>query len=88
MFRYYKRLDYFAPMKTFVNGKIYYTSDYDLSKFTSNQYGLGFTYTDIFTRAKIFVLGLKSIDLRLNHYTRSDGLSANIGSLGFKFLLE
>jgi hypothetical protein len=55
-------------MKTFVNGK--YTSDYDLSKFTSNQYGLGFTYTDIFTRAKIFVLGLKSIDLRLNHYTR------------------
>jgi hypothetical protein len=65
----------------------YYTSDYDLSKFTSNQYGLGFTYTDIFTRAKIFVLGLKSIDLRLNHYT-SDGLSANIGSLGFKFLLE
>jgi hypothetical protein len=55
-----------------------------LSKFTSNQYGLGFTYTDI-TRAKIFVLGLKSIDLRLNHYTRSDGLSANIGSLGFKF---
>jgi hypothetical protein len=54
---------------------------------SSNQYGLGFTYTDIFTRAKI-VLGLKSIDLRLNHYTRSDGLSANIGSLGFKFLLE
>jgi hypothetical protein len=45
---------------------------------------VGFTYTDIFTRAKIFVLGLKSIDLRLNHYT-SDGLSANIGSLGFKF---
>jgi hypothetical protein len=86
MFRYYTQTasDYFAPMKTFVNGK-YYTSDYDLSKFTSNQYGLGFTYTDIFTRAKIFVLGLKSIDLRLNHYTRSDGLSANIGSLGFKF---
>jgi hypothetical protein len=60
----------------------YYTSDYDLSKFTSNQYGL--PTTDIFT-TKIFVLGLKSIDLRLNHYTRSDGLSANIGSLGFKF---
>jgi hypothetical protein len=40
-------------MKTFVNGKNI-TSDYDLSKFTSNQYGLGFTYTDIFTRAKIF----------------------------------
>jgi hypothetical protein len=68
MFRYYTQtVGLFAPMKTFVNGK-YYTSDYDL--FTSNQYGLGFTYTDIFTRAKIFVLGLKSIDLRLNLYKK------------------
>jgi hypothetical protein len=66
--------------------KILY-SDYDLSKFTSNQYGLGFTIPIFLLCAKIFVLGLKSIDLRLNHYT-SDGLSANIGSLGFKFLLE
>jgi hypothetical protein len=33
----------------------YYTSDYDLSKFVSNnQYGLGLTYTDIFTQSKIF----------------------------------
>jgi hypothetical protein len=30
--------------------------DYDLSKFDSNQYGLGFTYTDIFTQAKNFIL--------------------------------
>jgi hypothetical protein len=64
----------------------YYTSDYDLSKFVSNQYGLGLTYTDIFTQAKIFILGLKSIDLRLNHYERRDGLSANIASMGFKFV--
>jgi hypothetical protein len=27
-----------------------------LSKFDSNQYGLGFTYTDIFTQAKNFIL--------------------------------
>jgi hypothetical protein len=90
MFRYYTQTasDYFAPYEKHLSTEKYYTSDYDLSKFDSSQYGLGFTYTDIFTRAKIFVLGLKSIDLRLNHYTRSDGLSANIGSLGFKFLLE
>jgi hypothetical protein len=90
MFRYYTQTasDYFAAYEKHLSTEKYYTSDYDLSKFTSNQYGLGFTYTDIFTRAKIFVLGLKSIDLRLNHYTRSDGLSANIGSLGLKFLLE
>jgi hypothetical protein len=90
MFRYYTQTasDYFAPYEKHLSTEKYYTSDYDLSKFDSSQYGLGFTYTDIFTRAKIFVLGLKSIDLRLNHYTRSDGLSANIGSLGFKFLVE
>ena len=90
MFRYYTQTasDYFAPYEKHLSTERYYTSDYDLSKFNSSQYGLGCTYTDIFTRAKIFVLGLKSIDLRLNHYTRSDGLSANIGSVGFKFLLE
>lgn len=90
MFRYYTQTasDYFAPYEKHLSTEKYYTSDYDLSKFDSSQYGLGFTYTDIFTRAKIFVLGLKSIDLRLNHYTRSDGLSANIGSLGFKFVVE
>ena len=66
----------------------YYTSDYDLSKFSTNQYGGGFTYTDIFTRTKIYILGLKSIDLRLNHYNRSDGLSANIVTVGFKFEVE
>jgi uncharacterized protein Veg len=90
MFRYYTQTasDYFAPFEKHLSTERYYTSDYDLSKFESSQYGLGFTYTDIFTSAKIFVLGLKSIDLRLNHYTRSDGLSANIASLGFKFVVD
>jgi hypothetical protein len=69
MFRYYTQTASDYPYENICQRKKYYTSDYDLSKFTSNQYGLGFTYTDIFTRAKIFVLGLKSIDLRLNHYT-------------------
>lgn len=90
MYRYYTQTasDYFAPYEQHLSTEKYYTSDYDLSKFDSNQYGLGFTYTDIFTSAKIFVLGLKSVDLRLNHYQRSDGLSANIASLGFKFLAQ
>jgi hypothetical protein len=55
---------------------------------TAYQYGLGLTYTDILLALKFVFLGLKSIDLRLNHYTRSDGLSANIGSLGFKFVVN
>lgn len=90
LYRYYTQTasDYFAGYEEHISTEKYYTSDYDLSKFDSNQYGLGLSYTDIFAQAKIFVLGLKSIDLRLNHYERSDGLSANIGSLGFKFEIE
>jgi hypothetical protein len=90
LYRYYTQTasNYFAPYEQHLSTEKYYTSDYDLSKFGSNQYGAGFTYTDIFTQAKIFILGLKSIDLRLNHYERSDGLSANIASMGFKFVIE
>ncbi|MFT5254252.1 MAG: hypothetical protein ACI87N_003320, partial [Flavobacteriales bacterium] len=90
LYRYYTQTasNYFAAYEQHLSTEKYYTSDYDLSKFVSNQYGLGFTYTDIFTQAKIFILGLKSIDLRLNHYERSDGLSANIASMGFKFVIE
>ena len=90
MYRYYTQTAsrYFAAYETHLSTEQFYTSDYDLSKFSTNQYGAGFTYTDIFTRTKIYVLGLKSIDLRLNHYSRSDGLSANIVTFGFKFEVE
>jgi hypothetical protein len=77
---------YFAAFEKHLSTEQFYTSDYDLSTFNSNQIGFGATYTDIFTNAKIWKLGLKNIDLRFNHYTRSDCLIANIGSVGFKFV--
>jgi hypothetical protein len=90
IYRYYTQTasNYFAPYEKHLSTEKYYTSDYDLSKFNSKQYGFGATYTDIFSTAKIFVFGLKSIDLRMNHYQRSDGLSANIASFGCKFEME
>ncbi|HLP65249.1 DUF3570 domain-containing protein [Flavobacterium sp.] len=90
MYRYYtqKQSKYFAPYETHVSTEEYYTSDYDLSTFDANQYGFGFAYTDIFTSAKIWKFGLKNIDFRFNHYDRSDGLSSNIGSIGFKFVMQ
>ncbi len=86
--RYYSQnqVDYFAPFETHLSTEKYYTSDYDLSKFTSNQYSLAFDYTDIFTTFKIGHLGFKNINLKYSHYTRSDGLSANIFSFGLKFV--
>ncbi|PTX59752.1 uncharacterized protein DUF3570 [Kordia periserrulae] len=89
-YRYYTQTaaDYFAPFETHLSTSEFYTSDYDLSKFDSHQYGLGFKYYDIFTKLKLFNFGLKTLDVRYNHYTRSDGLSANIISAGFKFVMD
>ncbi len=90
MYRYYTQTEskYFAPFETHVSTEKYYTSDYDLSTFSANQYGLGATYVDIFTKAHIWKFGLKNIDFRYNHYDRSDTLSADIVSLAFKFVMD
>lgn len=90
MYRYYTQTEskYFAPFETHLSTEKYYTSDYDLSTFSSNQYGLGATYVDIFTKAHIWKFGLKNIDFRYNHYDRSDTLSADIVSLAFKFVMD
>ncbi len=89
-FRYYSQTqaDYFAPFDENLSTSAYYTSDYDLSKFSANQYGFGISYTDIFTKFHISKFGLKSIDLKYANYKRNTGLKANIVSLGLKFLMD
>lgn len=89
-FRYYNQTaaDYFAPFEQNVSTDRYYTSDFDLSKFNANQYGFGLSYTDIFTKAHVWKLGLKSIDIKYNNYKRNTGLSANYFGLGFKFIMD
>jgi len=88
MYRYYTQTaaDYFAPYDAHSSTEKYYTSDYDLSKFDAHQYGAGIIYTDIFTKAHIWAMGIKSVELRYNHYNRSDGLDANIISFAIKFV--
>jgi len=88
MYRYYVQTQskYFAPFEQHLSTEQYYTSDYDLSAFVANQYGVGATYTDLLTRFSIFGLKVKNIDFRFNHYARSDGLNANIGTIAFKFI--
>jgi hypothetical protein len=88
MYRYYSQQQskYFAPYEKHFSTEEYYTSDYDLSSFSANQYGLGVSYTDLFGKIKIFGLSIKNIDFRFNHYSRSDGLDSNIGTIGIKFV--
>lgn len=90
MYRYYTQTAsyYFYAKEVAVATDRYYTSDYDLSSFDANQFGVGISYKDIFAESKIWRFGLKSINLRLNHYERSTGLKANIGALGFKFVMD
>jgi len=87
-FRFYSQnqVNYFGPYETHLSTENYFTSDYDLSKFSSTQYSLALSYTDIFTKFKIKTLGLKNINLKYSHYDRTDGLNANILTLGIKFV--
>ncbi|QLG47286.1 DUF3570 domain-containing protein [Costertonia aggregata] len=87
-YRYYTQTaaDYFYEKEDALSSFDFYTSDYDLSEFNAHQYGLGFKYRDIFTKAKVFFLGLKTIDLRFNTYNRNDGLDAYIVTLGTTFV--
>jgi hypothetical protein len=90
MYRFYTQTQskYYAPYEKHLSTEKYYTSDPDLATFDANQYGFGVSYTDIFTGGKIWKFGLKNIDFRFNQYRRSDRLTANIASIGFKFIIQ
>jgi len=90
IYRYYDQtaVDYFAPYNQHNSFSSYYTSDYDLSGFSSNQLGASLTYTDIFSSLKVFDFGLKTVSLRFQNYKRSDGLSAFIITGGLSFVLD
>lgn len=89
-YRYYNQTeaDYFAPYEANLSTDEFYTSDFDLSKFSANQYGFGISYTDIFSTAHIWKFGLKSIDFKYNNYKRNTGLSANYFGLGLKMVMD
>ncbi len=89
-FRFYKqnKVDYYAPYETHLSTEQFYTSDSDLAKFNTNQFSLALNYTDIFNEFKISRFGLKNANVKFSHYNRSDGLKANIVSLGFKFIFQ
>ncbi|MEI6140377.1 MAG: DUF3570 domain-containing protein [Mariniphaga sp.] len=78
--------DYFGPFETHLSTEKYYTSDYDLSKFTSMQYSMALNYTSINNLFHIGSLGLKNFNIKYSYYDRNDGLKANIFSFGVKFV--
>ncbi len=89
-FRHYNQTaaDYFAPYETHLSTDQFYTSDFDLSEFSANQYGLGIKYTDIFMNARVWKIGVKNLMLNYNYYQRSTDLTAHIITFGVNFVLE
>lgn len=89
-YRFYtqNQVKYYAPYETHLSTETFYTSDPDLAKFKSDQYSLALNYNDIFNDFKISRFGLKNANIKFSHYDRTDGLKANIVSLGFKFLFQ
>ena len=86
-FRYYQQTasNYFRPYETALSTEEFYTSDFDLSKYVANQFGLGVSYTDIFTKARVWKFGLKRIDLKFYKYDRDTAFTSSIITAGFKF---
>lgn len=89
-YRFYTQsaADYFAPYEVHLSTNEFYTSDYDLSKYTANQCGLGISYTDTFTKLHIWEFGLKSIDLKFYNYNRNTTFSSQIITGGIKFVMD
>lgn len=84
-YRYYNQtgVKYFAPYQQHTGLNEFYTSNYDLSTFTSSFAGAG-----IRTAPPKGVLGLQHIsmlELRYGHYTRNTSFSSNIISLNLQF---
>lgn len=89
-YRYYTQTaaDYFAPYNEHLSTNAFYTSDFDLSDYSANQYSFGMSYTDIFTKFHVWKFGLKSIDLKFAQYDRDNTLSSSIITSGFKFIMD
>lgn len=82
-YRYYTQTatKYFAAFETHVAADQFYTSDYDLSAFDSQFFGVGVRYAP---PKGIFTKYIKAVVLRYGHYNRSNGLNSDIISLNFK----
>ena len=85
---------YFAPYLEHDHNAEYYTSDYDLSSFTSQFFGAGFKLSPamgiskfkLYAKARSSII-FREIQLRGGSYWRSDGLRSMLLSCAFSFII-
>lgn len=86
-YRFYSQsgVDYFKPYKEHLlsDKSEFYTSDYDLSKFTSHLFGLNFRMVS--ANGVMGIKKLNVVELRYSYYNRSTDLSSHLITLALKF---
>ena len=86
-YRFYSQsgVDYFKPYKDHLlsDNSEFYTSDYDLSKFTSHLFGLNFRMVS--ANGLMGVKKLNVVELRYSYYNRSTDLTSHLITLALKF---
>lgn len=98
LYPFYRKLiqneaDYFAPYKEHELGAEFYTSDWDLGTFDADKYGMGISFTPLFGLSRFkWSKGraglLKTISLRYARYERTNGLTADVVTMGVLFNLK
>jgi Protein of unknown function (DUF3570) len=82
-YRYYTQTaaKYFAPYGKHASTDQYYTSNYALSAFDSQSYGMGMRIAP----PKGIFKGLNALELRYSHYTQTTDLVSNVISINLTF---
>lgn len=85
-YRFYTQnaADYFKPIYQHNLADEFFTSDYDLSAFSSNMIGLGYKITDS-NKGLFHSKHFNSLELRYGYYHRNNGLNSHILTLAMKF---
>jgi hypothetical protein len=84
-YRFYQQTaaNYFAPYGAHTAADTYYTSNYDLSKFNSNFFGVGFRVAP--PNGVFEIQHLNSLEVRYGHYKKTTDMNSDIISLNLKF---
>lgn len=75
--------DYFKPFEQHTDDDAFYASNYDLSEFHSNFFGVGFRAAP--PKGVLNIKRISSVELRYGHYQKSVNMNADIISMHLKF---
>ncbi|SFA92809.1 Protein of unknown function [Flavobacterium swingsii] len=84
-YRYYTQtgVKYFKGFEEHTGSEKFYTSNYDLSKFNSNFFGIGMKLTPL--KGVFGIKHFNTLELRYGHYTKTTNMISNIISLNIKY---